>query len=218
MHTRYQIGVIGLGKFGFKFGNTLIQQGLDVIGIDTDPENVKRAQGSFPLVYQADATNKEVLAQLGFKELTHVLVSVGDSIAASSMISLYLKELGVKNVWVKAINPDHEKLLRKIGVDEVIIPELLAATQLATKLANPGYFGSLPFDKEFAIQELTVQEWAGKSIRALDLTNRYGIQIIAVKKAGEAKFQYIPRADNTLGQDDVLEVIGPIERLSKIKS
>ncbi|MGV1100934.1 potassium channel family protein [Thiovibrio sp. JS02] len=218
MNSKYQIGVIGLGKFGFKFGNTLIQRGLEVIGVDTDPENVKRAQEYFPLVYQADATNKHVLEQLGFKDLTHVLVSVGDSIAASSMISLYLKELAVKNVWVKAINTDHEKLLRKIGVDEVIIPELMAATQLATKLAIPGYIGSLPFDKNFAIQELIVKEWAGKSLRDLDLTNRFSIQIIAVKRAGEENFQYIPKADNALGAGDALEVIGPIDKLTKIKS
>lgn len=218
MNIKYQIGVIGLGKFGYKFGKTLVERGIDVIGVDTDPENIKRAQESFPLVYQADATNKHVLEQLGFKDLTHVLVSVGDSIAASSMISMYLKELGVKNVWVKAINTDHEKLLRKIGVDDVVMPELMAATQLANKLAIPGYIGALPFDKNFAIQELTVNEWTGSSIRDLDLTNRFSIQIIAVKKAGEENFQYIPKADNALQANDILVVIGPIERLSKIKS
>lgn len=144
MNRTLQAGVIGLGKFGYKFGKTLMELGHTVVGIDVDPDNIKRAQHVFSQVFQADATDKKSLDQMGVGDLTHVLVSVGDSIAASAMISMYLKELGVPVVWVKAINGDHEKLLQKIGVDEVVMPEHLAAKQLANRMAIPGFIELLP--------------------------------------------------------------------------
>jgi len=212
------IGIIGLGKFGFKLGQTLVNLGEKVVGIDNNADNIKKAQNVFTQVYQADASQKEVLNQLGFSDLLHVLVSVGDSIAASSMIAMYLKELGVPKVWVKAINTDHEKLLKKVGADEVIIPEHLAATQLANRIAKPGFIEYLPFDKNMAIRELVVNRWAGHSLKELDVANKFDIQVIAVKKQKSDVFQFIPRGDTVFDKDDLLVVIGRSSTLDKIAS
>ena len=133
-----QVCVIGLGKFGYKFGLSLTNLNHKVIGIDFDPEKVQAAQKIFSQVYEADVSQKQPLEQIGLSEITHVLVSVGDSISTSAMATMYLKELNIPNVWVKAINEDHTKLLRKIGADEVIIPEHIAASQLADRIDIPG--------------------------------------------------------------------------------
>ena len=218
MNRKFQVGVIGLGKFGYKFGKTLTQLNMDVVGIDIKAENVKMAQEVFTQVYQADATNKNALVQLGFADMTHVLVSVGSSIAASSMISLYLKELQVPNVWVKAINSDHEKLLRKIGVEEVFVPERMAAKQLANRLAIPGFIEHLPFDSQYALKEFIVQDWAGRTLRDIDLTNRYNIQVVAVKHAGEKNFKFIPKANEKLNEGDILMAIGEVDKLKNVRS
>jgi len=210
------IGIIGLGKFGYQFGQTLVELGRKVIGVDSSPENIKKAQHVIPYVYQTDATDKEALQQLGFGDMGHVLVSVGDSIAASSMISMYLKELGVPQVWVKAINSDHQKLLLKIGVDEVFIPEHLAARQLANRVAMPGFISELPFAPDMSIKELVVQRWAGKTLRQIDLTNRYNVQVISIKKKGRHKFSFIPKADLTLEAEDTMMVIGYNVSLAKL--
>lgn len=212
------VGVIGLGKFGFKLGQTLVNLGQKVVGIDNNPEKVKRAQNVFTQVYQANASQKEVLNQLGFSDLLHVLISVGDSVAASSMITMYLKELGVPRVWVKAVNSDHEKLLRKVGADDVIIPEHMAARQLANRIAKPGFIEYLPFDKNMVIREMVVNRWAGSTLKQLDIANRFNIQVIAVrKKKGEA-FQFIPRGDTSLDRDDTLVAIGKSATLDKLVS
>ncbi len=217
MNQTLQAGVIGLGKFGYKFGKTLMELGHTVVGIDVDPDNIKRAQHVFSQVFQADATDKTALSQMGVADLTHVLVSVGDSIAASAMISMYLKELGVPVVWVKAINGDHEKLLHKIGVDEVVMPEHLAAKQLANRMAIPGFIEHLPFDREMVIKELVIEQWAGKNLREMDLTNRYNIQVIATRSAQESKFKFIPKADQRLEKGDVLVAIGHVEEMGKLQ-
>lgn len=212
-----QVGVIGLGKFGFKFGKTLIEQGVNVLGIDNNHEHVKRAQHIFTQALQAEATSKEALIQMGVADFSHVLVSVGESISASSMITMYLKELGVPLVWVKAVNADHAKLLKKIGADDVIIPEEMAARQLANRLTIPGFIDYFPFDKDMVLREILIDKWAGQSLRDIGLTNRYHIQAIALKKIGEKEYSFIPKADEPLSKDDVLVVIGEMDRFAKIE-
>ncbi len=218
MASRIQVGIIGLGKFGLAFGKALVDLGQEVMGIDTDMDNVRRAQDILTQVYQADGAEKKALEQLGFSDMTHVMVSVGGSIESSAMISLYLKELDVSNVWVKAISSDHEKLLRKIGVTEVIFPERYAANQLANKLAVPGLIEYLPFGQDVALLELTVSRWDGRTLRELALTSKYGVQVIAVRKAGEERFGFIPKADEPLRQGDTLIIIGQRSSFSALKS
>lgn len=212
-----QAGVIGLGKFGFKFGETLVKQGVNVLGIDSNPEHVKRAQHMFTQSLQADATSKEALSQMGVGDLSHVLVSVGESISASTMITMYLKELGVPLVWVKAVHSDHAKLLRKIGADDVIIPEEMAARQLANRLTIPGFIDYFPFNKEMVLKEIVIDQWSGQTLRDIGLTNNYHIQAIALKRTTEKNYSFIPRADEPLNKDDVLVVIGEIASFAKIQ-
>ena len=103
MAKKPQVGIIGLGKFGYKFGMTLLDLGHKVLGIDYRMENINKAKRTFTQVCEADATQKQALEQIGVSDMTHFLVSVGDSISASTMISMYLKELSVQNVWVKDV-------------------------------------------------------------------------------------------------------------------
>lgn len=213
-----QIGIIGLGKFGLNLGETLVSLGQEVLGMDNNPDKVHSAQNSLTHVYQVDAMNSEALEQIRIHDLEHVLISVGDSIAASVMISMYLKELGVPKVWAKAINKDHQKVLYKIGVDEVIIPEFMAAHQIANRIAMPGFIEHLPFDKTMAVKELTVKKWAGKSLKDLDLTNRLGIQVIAVQGRFEEEYHFIPKADEPFHEGDNIVAIGKISQLGDIES
>lgn len=214
---KMSIGVIGLGKFGLSFAQVLAELGQDVVGLDALPEYVRRAQDALTQVYQGDAMDKKVLEQLGFADFGVVMVSVGHSIEASTMISLYLKEIGAPLVWVKAVSRDHEKLLNRIGVDRVILPEYFAASQLAHSLASPGLISYLPFDEGMALREITVERWAGRSLRELDLTNAFEVQVIAIRKEGEKRYGYIPRANIPLGQGDVLVVLGNADNLERLK-
>ena len=213
---KLQIGIIGLGKFGLKFGQTLVSLGHEVLGIETDPDKVKNAQHILTQVFLTDAMSREALEQIRIQDLEHVLVSVGDSIAASVMITMYLKELGVPKVWAKAINKDHEKLLYKIGADEVVIPEFMAAKQIASRIAMPGFIEYLSFDRSMAVKEFTVKRWAGKSLIELNLTNTFGIQVIAVRRSGSKRYEYIPKADELFQEGDNFVAIGKIAQMTKI--
>jgi trk system potassium uptake protein TrkA len=216
--AKIQAGVIGLGKFGLKFAETLVEMGHDVIGVDKNDRNIKQAQQILPHVYKADATNKQALIQIGIDDCTHALVSAGQSISASVMISMYLKELKVPMVWVKAIHSDHKKVLEMIKVDKVIIPEHSAAREFANRMAVPGFIEYLPFGKDIVIKKLVVKKWAGRTLRELDLTNQHGIQVVALKNTGTDDYVFIPRADLRLKEGDKLVTIGRTGSLDKINT
>ena len=217
MASKQQICVIGLGKFGFDFGRTLVELGQEVLGLDRGPEKVRRAQGAITQALQADAMDKKVLEQLGVAEMSHVMVSVGQSIEAGTIIALHLKELGAPQIWVKAVSEDHEHLLEKIGVDRVVFPERFAATQLAHRLADPGFIEYLPFDEGIALKELTVDDWEGRTLRDIDLPNHHGVQIVAMKMPRDPGYRYLPKADEPLPKGAVLIALGPKNKLSKLK-
>jgi trk system potassium uptake protein TrkA len=208
-----EFGVIGLGKFGLSLAQSLVNHGQKVVGVDSDPEKVKMASEILIQAYQAEAVDKVALQQLGFGDLSEVIVSTGHSMEASILITLFLKELGCGSVTVKAMSRDHEKVLRKVGADAVIFPERYAAEQLAAKLAVPGLIDYLPLGHNVLLKELVVLRWAGKTLRELNLTNAFGIQVVAVKSSGEKQFVFVPRADQPLHKGDVLAVIGRGETL-----
>jgi trk system potassium uptake protein TrkA len=212
-----EIGIIGLGKFGLNLGKTLVELGHNVLGLDSDPDNIRRAQSALTKVYQLDARDKRALAQVNIQSVHHVAVSVGHSMDASILISLYLKEMGVPNIWVKAISEDHEKILRHIGVDEVIFPEKYAAIQMAHRLARPGLIEQLPFGRDVVMWELTVKDWAGQNLRQLALPARAGAQVLAVRHEPEGQYDFVPKADQPLKAGDRLVLLGRETSLAALK-
>jgi len=219
MQKTLEIGVIGLGKFGFFLAQRLMELGHQVVGLDGNGDNVRRAQEALTQVYQGDATDKKVLEQLGFADLHQVVVSVGSAMEASILICLHLKELGVGKVWLKAISWEHEKVLRKIGADEVFFPERFGAHQVALQLTNPGLIEYMQFGHGVVMQKLVVDQWAGKTLRDLDLSKKFKVQVIAVRKAHAETndFKYLPAADDVLGTGDELVVIVQEEMIEKLK-
>jgi len=156
------------------------------------------------------------LKQLGFPDFSHVVVSIGHSMEASILITLNLKELGVRNVWVKAVSEDHAKVLYKIGADLVVIPEQYVALQLAHRLAVPGLLNYLSLGGGIVLQEMTVDKWSGQTLRELDLPRKHNIQIVAVKRPGEQEFCFVPGANTQLQRGDQLVVVGSEEQLGEI--
>jgi len=211
-----EIGVIGLGKFGFSLAVKAKELGQKVIGVDGSEARVRHVKDALSHVYHADATDKAALEQLGFQDLSHVVVSIGHSMEASILITLNLKEIGVESVWVKALSSEHEKVLYKIGADLVVFPERYVAMQLAHRLSVPGMLQYLPLGGNIVLQELTVDKWAGQTLRQLDLTNRCQVQVVAVKTGGARELSFIPTANTILEKGDVVVVLGSEEKLGEL--
>ncbi len=216
MHTKLEVGVIGLGKFGLRFGATLTELGHKVVGLDTDVNRVRSAQELFSQVFEANATDKAALTQLRFQDLDIVAVSVGGSMEASILVTLNLQELGVKEIIVKAVSQAHAKVLERIGVKRIIQPEADVAVHTAYRLHNPGMLDLLPIGRGVLIQELTVDAWAGKTL--VDLTLRTGgILVAAVRAAGDPEYRFVPDPKKPFAKGDKLLVIGSQEVISTLE-
>ncbi|WP_285905428.1 potassium channel family protein [Pseudodesulfovibrio pelocollis] len=218
MSRKMEIGVVGLGKFGFALASAMIELGHEVVGVDRSEANIRRAQGMLTQVYQADATDEKALEQIGFKELETVVVSTGSSMEASILVVLNLQALGVDQIWVKAMSEEHERVLYKLGVPFVVFPEAFVAFQLAHRLAAPGLHDYLGLGKDVVTREILVSQWTGKTLRELNLTNKYSVQVIAFRHAGDSDFSFVPQADKALEEGDVLVLLGNTKNVMKISN
>lgn len=217
MTKNKEVGVIGLGKFGFSLATALTDLGIKVVGVDVNPEYVRRAQDKLAQTFEADATDEKALAQIGFQDLDRVVVSTGDSMEASILVVLNLQSIGVKDIWVKAVSEAHERVLYKLGVPFVVFPEAFVAFQLAHKLAAPGLHEYFGLGKDVATREIVVEQWVGKTLRELDLTNTYQVQVIAFRHSGESEFRFVPQADHALVEGDVLVILGKTENIIRVE-
>lgn len=218
MARKIEVGVVGLGKFGFALAESVKELGHVAVGVDAEEAMVRRAQAVLDQVFQADGTDKAALEQLGFQNLDYVVVSIGKSMEASILVALNLQELGVKNIWVKAISPEHEKVLKRLGVHFVVFPEQFVARQLAHRMAVPGILDYLPLGEGVLVQEIKVDHWGGKTLRDLNLPATHRVQVVAVKREGESRFSFVPKPDQVLGKGDTLVLLGHADDVLEVSN
>jgi len=214
-----KFGVIGLGSFGFHITKTLFDMGEEVLAVDNDKEKVDKAKHLASHAVHMEAADKENLKAVGIQEMDVVIVSLGPNMEGSILTVHYLSEMNIKRIIAKALSDDHAKILEAVGATDVIYPERDMAVKTAMKLSNPNVLEFLPLTSGIEIREIAPpDEFLGKSLKELDLINRYKIQVIAVRGLVPEKTTLIPKADFVIKDSDVLVVIGPKKQLKKISS
>lgn len=212
-----QFIVIGLGRFGQSVAKTLFQMGYDVLAVDEDEDAVQEIADSVTHAVQMDATDEYALRTLGIRNFDIAVVSIGTNIQSSIMVTLNLKEAGIKKVVAKATNDMHAKLLNKIGADRVVLPEMDMGVRVAHNLVSANILDVIEFSPDYSIVEITApNQWFNQEIKDIDARAKYGINIMAIKS--EDDINVSPRASDMIRDGDVLVVIGSIEDLSKIES
>jgi len=210
--------VIGLGIFGMNLVKTLYENGIEIIAIDKNKDVIQQVKESCSKAILADGTNKEVIESIGIQEDDIAIVSFGEDLSASTLITLHLKELKVKNIIVKAPSEDHKRVLEKVGATDIIIPEKEMADKVARSIISPNVLDYIPLSEDYTISELAPPaNFYGKTIGELHLRSKYHIEVIAVKEVLPDRFQMVPRADFVIKDSDVLVVIGKEEDIQKIK-
>lgn len=214
-----KFAVIGLGSFGSNVAKTLYESKNEVLVVDKDKEKIEEVKTFVSHAVNMDAADKENLQALGIQDMDVVIVSLGPDMESSILTVLYLHELGAKRIVAKALTEDHAKILDAIGATEVIYPEKDMAMKTARRLRNPNILEYLPLTSGFGIQEIAPSEkFIGKTLKELDLQNRYGIQVIAVKGLIPEKTTYVPKSDFVLKDSDILVIIGEEDNLKKLNS
>lgn len=199
--------VIGLGRFGSGLARALCRQGAEVLAIDIRPDLVQQVANEVTHAVVGDAQDKEVLRALDVRSFDCAVIAIGDNLAASVLTVMNLKELEVPYVVCKAHDETHRRVLEKLGVDRVVIPELEYAQRLARNLYSHNVLDYIELSKDYGILEIPAPKgWEGKTLRELNVRAKLGINIIAVKNGGETNVS--PSADYAVRAEDVLAVLG----------
>lgn len=215
MKKRQTIAVFGLGRYGRAVARELTVQGADVIGVDRDPGLVSEVAAYLPVCQCADVTDAAVLEKLGIRNVDTVIIAMAESLEASVMTAMLCKEAGVREVIVKCRNEMHEKILLRIGADRVVFPERESGIRLARNLLSSGFIDWMELGGKAAIAELAVRpEWAGKSLVELRLRERYGINVVALRRSGAVDMAIDPTAP--LREDIGLIAVADTEKLRKL--
>lgn len=215
-HRGDNVVVIGLGRFGGAVAESLARLGHDVLGIDEDAELVQRWASRLTHVVQADATNSDVLRRLGVSDFGRAVVGIGTDIEASVLTVLALEEVGVRDIWAKAISTKHGRILERTGAHHVVYPEAAMGERVA-HLVTGKMIDFIEFDDGFAIVKTVAprEAWT-KTLSESALRSRYGVTVVGVKRA-RADFTYA-RPETIIEQGDILIVSGPTDRVERFAS
>ena len=205
--------VIGLGRFGGSVCKTLADAGQEVLAIDKYESRVNDYKDIATQAVVADAQDEDVLRSLGIRNVDHVIVAIGEDIQASILVTLMVKEQGVKYVTAKAQNEYHAKVLEKLGVDRVVHPE----RDMGVRIGRSLMVDYLDLDANFKLAEILITnpEFVGKSLAEMDFRDRYGLNVIAL--AHSRQEMVLPSAGDVLTENDSILVAGPTRAIDKFE-
>ena len=208
--------VIGLGLFGAEVARKLCELGCEVLAMDVRNDLVQQVAPEVTHAVVGDGQDKEVLKALGAGNFDCAIIAIGDDLAASVLTTMNLKELGVPYIVCKAKNETHRRVLEKLGVDRVVIPEQENAIRLGRSLHSHNVLEYIELSEEFGILEIPAPgSWVGKTLKELNVRAKLGVNIIAVQNEG--KIQVSPAADYAIRKADIMLVLGDNYSLEAVK-
>lgn len=199
--------IIGLGKFGISLANALVDAGKQVMIIDVDPEKVTAIADNVTNAVIGDATSMGLLKASGVSDYDCAVVCMTSNISDIILVTIQLKELGVKHVIARAVNDGHKKVLGHVGADEIVYPEHDMGERLAFRLSHATITDFVQF-KGYKVVEMAVPEsWVGKDLVTLDVRKTYGVNIIAVR-ATDGGIEVSPASTRKFNAGEIVSVVG----------
>ena len=199
--------IIGLGRFGSALGRQLCRLGAEVLAIDVRSDLVQQIAADVTHAVVGDAQDKEVLRALGASQFDCAIIAIGDDLAASVLTTMNLKELNVPYIVCKAHDETHRRVLEKLGVDRVVIPEQEHGERLARSLHSHNVLDYIELSEAYGILEVPApKSWVGKTLKELNIRAKLGVNIIAVESCGKTNVS--PSADYCIQAEDLIVVLG----------
>ena len=170
-----------MGRFGQTLAVNLAKTGHQVLVIDIAENVINVMSDTVTSAVVGDPTNEAVLHAAGVKEYDCAVVATAENINDSILITILLKELGVKQVISRAGSAQHGRVLEKIGADMVVFPERDMGEKLVNILDRNNVLEYIEFSDSHSIVEVAVPKaWVGKSLLELNVRRQYGVTVLAV--------------------------------------
>ena len=209
--------VIGLGEFGWHLARSISEGGGAVIVVDENQQRINTIKEYVAKAIVADARQQHALLTAIPKIVDSVIVALG-TIEPSIIATLFLKEMKIKELYVKAVSDEHERILKLTGIDDehIIFPEKNMGERMAERLLNTNLLDYLPFSDEYSIAEIApLEEMIGKALVDLDFRKKYGLSIIAIRELVPPRMTISPPAKFKIKESDILIVLGLKEDIEK---
>lgn len=212
--------IIGLGSFGTHLARQLTRDGHEIVAVDNDPAHINALKDEIEYIIQADATDLNAFHEIPVQECDAVILAIGEDFEASLCIVSNVQQLGARRIISRIINPLHGRLLKLLKIDELMIPEAMAAAWLARSLNTPDMISSLELGGGHEIAQILVPELlVGTTLRDIELRGRYGINLVTIAKGrGQValssahhpihKVLGIPLPAREFEKDDILVIFG----------
>jgi trk system potassium uptake protein TrkA len=222
--------IVGLGVFGRALAENLIKRGTEVIAVDKNMELIEELSDQVTYTVCLDSTDEKALDSLDLKDIDVAIVCIGEDFEATLMTSVLLKQKGVRKVISRASEPLHIKILKAVGMDQIVTPGVEAAEKLSYSLIHKSLLDINYISETTAAVKINVpQGFVGKTLGKLNLRARFGVNVVAIHRMVEVNgkngiekvekvMSNIPGADTVLQSDDILVVIGETGNLDKVMS
>lgn len=216
MQNAKTYAVFGLGRYGAAVARELVENGQEVIAVDSNQKIVDEAAVYLPVCKCADVTDAEVIDRLGIANIDTVIICMAGNLEASVMAVTLCKEAGVETVIAKSANEMHQKILLRVGADKVVFPENESGIRLAKNLLSSGFVDMISLSRDVSMVEIDVKsEWVGKNLIELNLRKKYGFNIVAIKRGDEVNVSINP--EQPLDSETTLIVIANTAKLGKLR-
>ncbi|BDZ31147.1 TrkA family potassium uptake protein [Lactiplantibacillus sp. WILCCON 0030] len=203
--------VFGLGRFGQSVVRTLVDAHQDVLAVDINEEPVNELMEVATQTLIADTRDEAVLRELNIDTFDYVIIGIGNNMEASILTTMLSKEQGAKKVIAKAETSDQGRVLERVGADQVIFPERDMGHSIVRKLLSNHILSFIDLSDEYTLAaiEITDPTFVDQNLIALNLRERFGLTVIAIKHNG--KINVSPEPTDMMALHDVLTVVGPIK-------
>jgi len=215
--------VIGIGKYGSRIALEMAGRGAEVFAIDCVEERVEQVADDVAIAITMDSTDPKALRSQKLEGMDAAVVAIGENFEATVLTTLNLMDLGIPRVIVRASGRDQERILRKLGVEEILAPETEFAGIVAERLMNPNLRGFLELPDDFEIAEIKAPTGCvGRTLGDIDLTNRYELRLITIRRTyneqgrDQEHLIGIPRPDTTVQETDTLVVFGTLGNVNRL--
>lgn len=207
--------IIGLGKFGTSLAHALVAAGKQVMIIDNDTEKVTMVADSVTNAVIGDATNMNLLKASGVADYDCAIVCMTENISDIILITIQLKELGVKHVISRAVNDGHRKVLEHVGADEIAYPENDMGERLAFRLSHSSITDFVQFKGYKVVEMVVPEDWVGKDLITLNLRKTYGVNVIAVRY-NDGRLDVSPSPTREFNAGEIVSIVGDDRDIEKM--
>lgn len=220
--------IIGLGTFGTQLARQLSREGHEIVAVDNDPAHVNQLKDEIEYLIQADCTDLNAFHEIPIDACDAVILAIGEDFEASLTIAANIQQLGAKRIISRIINPLHGRLLKLLKIDELMIPEAMAAAWLARTLKTPDFLNSFELGSGYEVVQVKAPDSiVGKTLQEAAIRDRYQLNLVTIAKGrgtmSSASTQHpihqvlgVPKPDRRFEIDDILVLFGKTQDIRRM--